>query len=536
MSLLLTFLAASLAAQAPPGAHDHAPRLGQIEFSSTCSAQAQPLLIEGLGWLHSFEYDEAERDFGQAAEADPGCGIAFWGVAMTQYHPLWAAPSPAEFAKGRAALAKARDAGARSERERDYIAALSAFYDAPEAADLKTRVLAYATSMERLHRRYPDDREAAVFYALALIAAGTLDADPEYRRELAAASILNAVFAKGPDHPGVAHYLIHGYDYPALAHLALPAARRYAAIAPASAHAQHMPSHIFVRLGLWDEAIASNTAAEAAALAYAASRNMPGAWDERLHAMDYLAYAYLQTGRDTDARRVLEELAAITRVDPPNFKVAYAAAAIPARYAIERRQWREAATLELPANTRALVPWTKFPWAEAHLHLARAIGAARSGNAGRARAEAAILADVERGLTVPPGEYDWRRQVQIERMTADAWASFAEGNRDAALTSMRAAAELDDATEKHPVTPGSIAPAREQLGELLIELGRPNDALTAYRAALREAPNRFVALYGAARAAEGAGQKADAANGDLARPELMQAKSRSNSRAEGAGY
>ena len=533
----LLLLAASAAAPEQHPAHDHAPRLGQIQFSSTCDAKAQPLLIEGLGWLHSFEYDEAERDFGDAAKVDPGCGIALWGVAMTQYHPLWAAPSAVELDKGRRALARARAAGARSERERAYIAALGAFYDAPAPADLKTRVLAYEAAMERLHRRYPDDREAAVFYALALIAAGTLDTDPAYRRELAAAAILNRVFASVPDHPGVAHYLIHGYDYPALAHLALPAARRYAAIAPASAHAQHMPSHIFVRLGLWDEAIASNKAAEAAALAYAASRKMPGAWDERLHAMDYLAYAYLQTGRDAEARRVLDELTAITRVDPPNFKVAYAATAIPARYALERRQWREAATLQLPASTQGLVPWTRFRWAEAHLHLARAIGAGRSGDAGQARAEAAILGEIERDMTIPPGEYDWRRQVRIARMTAEAWAGFAEGNRDTALAAMRAAAELDDETEKHPVTPGSIAPAREQLGELLMELGRPAEALAAWRAALRHTPNRFAALYGAARAAEEAGQKAEAARlyadllklaakGDSARPELVRAKAR----------
>jgi tetratricopeptide (TPR) repeat protein len=497
--MTLLTAAAGILAQHHGGHGQEAPRIGQVQFESTCNRAAEPLFLRGLAWLHSFEYDEAERDFGAAAAADPKCAIAHWGVAQSQYHPLWAPPSPAELAKGRAAMARA--AGAGSARERAYIDALNVFYRGPDPREHKSRVFDYAAAMERLHHRYPEDREAAIFYSLALIAAGAIDDDAGYGRELAAATILNKVFAAAPDHPGVAHYLIHGYDYPALAHLALPAARRYADIAPASAHALHMPSHIFGRLGLWKEMIGSNRAALSAALAYAASRKMPGAWDERLHAMDYLMYGHLQLGEVRAAKGVLDDLLGIVRVDPPNFKVAYATTAIPARYALERRQWADAADLTLSDRTRALVPWPKFRWAEAHLHLARAIGSARLGRAEQARAEVVRLVEIERSLLTAPGEYDWKRQVSIQRQTAEAWALYSEGKPLPAEVMMRSAADLDDRSEKHPVTPGSIAPAREQLGELLLQLGRPRDALVAFQAALKQAPNRRFAMQGARRAA-----------------------------------
>jgi len=349
-----------------------------------------------------------------------------------------------------------------------------------------------------------------VFYALSLIAAGTLDDDPEFGRERRAAGLLDGVLAAAPDHPGVAHYLIHSYDYPPLAHLALAAARRYAAIAPASAHAQHMPSHIFTRLGLWDEAIRSNREAESAARANAERTGMSGAWDQQLHALDYLAYAYLQTARDGDARQVLERLQAIDRADPPSQTAAYSLSAVPARLALERRQWREAAELAMSPNTLRALPWDRFRWGEAAIHFARAVGSARSGDAAAARREVAALETIRDGLNPAPGEYDWRKQVDIQRQIAAGWLAFAEGRREEALTTMRAAADLDDATEKHPVTPGAILPAREQLGELLLEMGRPADALVEYEGALRRAPNRFAGLYGAARAARLAGDPAKA--------------------------
>ncbi|MBA2771417.1 MAG: hypothetical protein H0U34_05295, partial [Sphingomonas sp.] len=455
MNSLLVAAALLAAVSAAPEEHKHSPQLGKLTFDSSCSRPAHALLEQGLGWLHSFEYADAARSFGEAAAADPNCAIAHWGVAMSYYHPLWAPPSGAELEKARAAVAKAKAAGAASQRERDYVAAADLFYRDSDKLDHKTRVLAYNAAMADLHRRYPQDHEAAVFYALSLIAVGMMDSDPAFEKEKQAGAILNRVLALSPDHPGVTHYLIHSFDYPALAELALPAAHRYAAIAPASPHAQHMPSHIFVRLGLWEEAIRSNIASEAAARAYARANGLAGSTSEQLHAMDYLAYGYLQTGQDREAERVLAELNAIPRADPPIFSVAFAATAIPARLALERRRWREAAALQLAGNVRNLAPLDNFQWGEAHIHFARAIGAARSGDAALAAQEVAKLDEIERKLTVPPGTYDWRKQVSIERQVAQGWLAFAQGRRDDSLTIMRAAADLDDATEKHPVTPGA---------------------------------------------------------------------------------
>jgi hypothetical protein len=508
MNALLVASAIALAAP-HEGHHEHGPQLGKLSFPTTCSAQAGAQFELGLRWLHSFEYDRAEKEFAQAAAADPGCAIAHWGVAMANYHPLWAPPTDAELAKGKSAVAKARAAGAKSKREQDYVAAIGAFYDQSETLDHKTRALAYNSAMAQLHQRYPADREAGVFYALSQVAAGTLDKDPAYAREKSAAELLDAVLKVEPDHPGVAHYLIHSFDYPPLAQLALPAARRYAAIAPASAHAQHMPSHIFTRLGLWDESIRSNRAAEAAALAHAKASGMSGAWDQQLHAMDYLAYAYLQTGRDAEAQKVLHELRAIEQATPGQ-TTAYAVSAIPARVLLERRQWKQAAAFEMPAGLLALKAITDNKWAAANVRFANAVGAARSGDVKRARAAVAELQALEQSLVTAPGAYDWKTQVSIERQSAEAWLAFAEGRKSDAERLMRAAADLDDATDKHPVTPGAILPAREQLGELLLELKRPADALHEYQASLERAPRRLAGLYGAARAAKLAGNAAEA--------------------------
>jgi tetratricopeptide (TPR) repeat protein len=505
MNLLFAASAFALMAADQVSHHGHGAQLGKVAFETSCNAAANASFQRGLGWLHSFEYEQAARTFAEAAEADPACGIAHWGVAMSYYHPLWAPPSAAEMEKGRSALASARRAGTGSDRERSYVAALDAFYRDSDRLDHKTRALAYLAAMEQLHERYPRDPEAAIFYALSLVAAGTMDKDPGFAREKEAGAILNRVLAIEPDHPGVAHYLIHNFDYPPLAELALPAARRYSGIAPASPHAQHMPSHIFVRLGLWDEAIKSNLASEAAARAFAKAEGLPDSSSERLHAMDYLAYSYLQTGRDEEARRILVELNAIKRADPPIFSVAYAATAIPARLALERRQWSEAASLELQDNVRNLAPLADFQWGEAHIHFARAVGAARGGNPDAARAEVAMLTAIEQSLKIPPGTYDWRSQVAVERQIAEAWLAYAERRKEDAVRIMRAAAALDDATEKHPVTPGPILPAREQLGELLLELGRPAEALIEYETSLKRAPKRLAGVYGGARAAKLAG-------------------------------
>jgi Tfp pilus assembly protein PilF len=538
MNLVLAVSALALATAAQDSGHSHGPQpqLGKVSFETSCTADAAALFHRGLGWLHSFEYEEAARTFARAAEADRSCGIAYWGAAMSYYHPLWAPPSAAELEKGRSALAAARAAGAKSEREQAYIAALDTFYRDSDRLDHKSRALAYSAAMKEMHDLYPQDREAAVFYALSLVAAGTMDKDPGFAKEKEAGAILNKVLTLEPDHPGVTHYLIHSFDYPPLADLALPAARRYADIAPASPHAQHMPSHIFVRLGLWDEAIKSNLASEAASRAFAKAQGLADSSSERLHAMDYLAYGYLQTAQDAEAERVLAELNAIDRADPPIFTVAYAATAIPARLALERRQWEKAASLELRDNVRNLAPLADFKWGEAHVRFARAVGAARSGNSEAARTEVEALKAIEQSLTIPAGAYDWRTQVAIERQIAEAWLAFAEGRGEDAARLMRAAADLDDATEKHPVTPGAILPAREQLGELLLEQDRPAEALTEFESSLKRAPKRLAGLYGAARAAALAGDQAKAReyyaqivdltkNTDGTRPEVKEARS-----------
>ena len=493
---------------AEPAAHDHQhqlEKLGKVNFQTSCSPQAHASFTRGMTLLHSFEYPQAEAAFKDAAAADPTCSIAHWGVAMSLYHPLWTPPSKAELERAHAALAKAEAAPAKSERERDYVAAVAAYYRDSDKLDPKARALAYNEAMSALHKRYPADREAAIFYALSQIAAGTLDQDPNFSREKEAAAILNAVLKEEPDHPGVTHYLIHGFDYPPLADLAVPAARRYASIAPDSPHAQHMPSHIFTRLGMWDESIASNLKSEASARALVKSEGLEGGSNEQLHAMDYLAYAYLQTGQEAGAQRVLAELNALQKVNQPIFTTAYAATAIPVRIVLENRRWKEAASLSLQDNVSKLAPLENFQWAGAHVYFARAIGAARSGQAAAAREATAKLKAIEDALIVPPGTYDWRRQVSIERQIAEAWTSYAEGKRDDAVTMMRAAADLDDATEKHPVTPGAILPAREQLGEMLLELDRPKEALAEYEGSLKRSPRRLVGLYGAAHSAKLAG-------------------------------
>jgi hypothetical protein len=532
--------------------HDPSEKLGRVHFSISCNSAAQRQFNRAVAWLHSFEYEEAEKAFTEVTLTDPRCGMAYWGIAMSHYHPIWAPPTAAELQQGSNAIEKAKVVGARTKRERDYIAAVEVFYQSADKLDHKARTFAYSRAMAELYRRNPSDSEAGIFYSLTLIATGMMDHDKSYANEKQAARILNRVLAHEPQHPGVAHYLIHGYDYPALAHLALPAARSYAKIAPASAHAQHMPSHIFTRLGLWQEAIQSNLDAEASAKDHAVRNHLSGAWDEQLHAMDYLAYAYLQGAQDKQARGVLEELNKIQRVEPANFKVAYAAAAIPARYALERRQWNEAAKLPVPqedtgpAITGAAgvsptsislknFPWQRFPWAVAHIHFARAIGAARTGDATSARQEVEKLSAIREALSVAKGDYDWAKAVEIERQVAAAWLAHVERNDDDALRLMRAAADLDDATEKHPVTPGAILPAREQLGELLLELKQPSAALLEFETSLGQAPNRFNGIYGAARAARLASDPKKARTyygkllalcrqADIIRPEIEEAK------------
>ena len=498
--------------------HDHAhvvpEKLGRVHFPTSCKPEFQPAFERGLALLHSFGYGEAEKAFAEVAAKDPRCAMAQWGIAMSQFHVIWGPPTESEFAAGRAAAQKAAAIGAQSTREREYIAAIGAFYQG-DGVPHPARVAAFEHAMAGVAERHPEDREAAIFHALALLGvAYNSPPDKTYARQKQAAEILNRLLPLEPEHPGIAHYLIHSFDYPALAELALPAARAYARIAPSSPHALHMPSHIFTRLGLWRESIESNLASAEAARKLVAKTH-PGATSyDALHAMDYLEYAYLQTGQDEKAREVVEGVGKVTSFDVASFQAGYAMAAIPARYALERRAWKDAAALGVRPAT---FPWDKYPYAEAIIHFARAVGSARAGDLDPARQAVAKLASIQAALQGQKG-FDWATQVEVQRRAAAGWLARAEKRDGEAVNLLRSAADLEDSTDKHPVTPGSILPAREQLADLLAELGRPAEALAEYEASLRAAPGRLNSCYGAAQAAEGAGQteKAQGFSGQLA--------------------
>ncbi len=507
--------------------HDHArpEKLGTITFPISCAPASQAPFARAVALLHSFWYDEAEKVFAAVAAADPSCAMAHWGVAMSLYHPIWAAPTPAEVTRGRAAVDKAVAAGAPTEREKAYVAAVASFFENADTVDHRTRATAYEKAMERASRQFPEDREAAIFYSLALLGTAS-PADKTYINQKKAGEILNRVLPQQPDHPGVSHYLIHSFDYPQLAALALPAARNYSKIAESSPHALHMPSHIFVRLGLWDDSIAANEDSAATARAHIAKVS-PGAtaFDE-LHALDYLAYAFLQQGRDVKAREVLDAVRAVKSLDNPQFAAAYALAAVPARYALERGRWADAAALEVGP---AWFPWDKFPYAEALTWHARAIGAARSGALARAREGVTRLGALREAAIAAKIPY-WPDQIEIQRREAAAWLAMAEGRKDEATELMASAVTLEESTDKHPVTPGAVLPARELQGDLLMALGRPAEALAAYEASLAVAPNRYYALGAAVRAADAAG-RSDAARAHFATLEKVAARA-DGSRAE----
>lgn len=510
--------------------HDPSEKLGRVNFPVSCNAAAQKQFNRATALLHSFWYEEAEKTYTAITRMEPKCSMAYWGIAMSLYHPVWAPATAAELKKGWAAVEKAKTVGELTVRESDYIAAIEAFYRDYSTVDHRNRALTYEKAMERVSLSHPKDREAQIFYALALLGTA-LNTDKTYANQKKAADILNRILSEEPEHPGVTHYLIHSFDYPQLATLALPAARSYAKIAPSSPHALHMPSHIFTRLGLWQESIQSNLASAAMAKKHVAMSHPGAASFDELHALDYLVYAYLQGAEDQKSRRILVQVAAFNKVDAPIVAAAYAFTAIPARYALERGRWSEAARLELHPAT---FPWDHFRYAEALIYYARAVGAARSGNTASARKDVEKLSAIQSALTEPKGSY-WANQVEVERRTANAWLALAEGNKAEALTLMRSAADLEATTEKHPVTPGPILPARELLGDMLIELNQPEQALREFEGSLGDSPNRFNGLFGAARAAELSGDKKKAgdyyakivtltANADSDRIELQKAK------------
>ena len=481
-------------------------QLGKTSFLATVPEKLRADFNMAIALLYSFEYDESEKMFAKVIDQAPDCAMAYWGVAMSNFHPLWAPPSPAELEKGAKAIKIARSINKKTKRESDYIEAIATFYEEPDKLDHRSRVLNFEKAMEKIYLDYPDDKEAPVFYALALNAAAD-PADKTYARQKKAFGILNAIFEKEPLHPGIAHYIIHNYDYPGLAEMALPAARKYAAIAPASAHAQHMPSHIFTRLGLWDESIKSNLVAASSGRCYAEQAKLKGYWDEELHALDYLVYAYLQKGEDELAKERVDLLGTIKQVDPLNFKVLFAFAASPARYFLEKRMWKEAAAMEVaPAN----FPWDKFPWQKAMIHFTRALGAVQLGKLDNAKTELDSLRSLHTRLSKEKNMSREAAQVAVQIKTGEAWIQYKEGNNDKAVELMTAAANMEDGTEKHPVTPGEIIPARELLGDMLIEMNKPALALEAYKSVLETHPNRFNGLYSAGLAAQRTGNKEEA--------------------------
>jgi hypothetical protein len=523
-------LAVPLAAQAPAVHGGHAEQLGRVRFATSCRGVAERGVEQGVAYLHSFWYEKATEAFNAAAAADSSCAMAFWGQAMSLLHPLWTPPSPADAQVATLAIDRGLSR-ARTARERDYLEAIRAYYADYDRTDPTARLVRYATAMDSVRRHSPSDPEAAIFYALALIAVGQANAtDTTFTYQKRADSILEPLFRREPRHPGLVHYLIHTNDVPQLAAHGLYAARRYAAIAPDVPHAQHMPSHIFTRLGLWDDDIASNKRSAAAARAYEVERGLSAMWDQRAHALDYLVYAYLQEGRDTAARRVVNEAAAAPAGYPAgSLTHEYAVAAIPARYALERGAWAAAARL-------AVRPAPEWPAAEAITHFARAIGAARGNDSAAARQELVALAQIESTLTARAGpQAYWAGQVAIQRLAAGAWLELATGDTAAGILHSGQAADREDATQKHPVTPGPVLPARELEGDLLLVVGKPAPAAHAYTTALALSPNRARSLFGLARAAELTGDLPTAlaryreflklmANADGGRPELAIAR------------
>jgi len=465
-------------------------QFGRVHFETSCNDVAQRRFDRALRYQHSFWYQQSREIFEEAASADPSCGIALWGVAVAYLNnPHSPIPEP-NLAPGLAAVEKARAAGAKTERERDYIDAIAMMYTDYDKLSHTQRMRRYLQAMEQVAKKYPADDEAQIFYAITLNTSAS-PADKTYSQQLKGAAILEEIWKRQPMHPGVAHYLIHLYDYPALASRGLEAAQKYAQIAPAAPHAQHMPSHIFTRVGYWQDSIASNTASAKAALA-------AKEWSDQLHATDYVVYANLQLARDKEAQGIIDDMSRVTGIAPSAFAAYYALAASPARYRIERGDWAGAAQLDVRPSI--------FPHVMAITHFARALGAARSGQPEAARQDIAKLAELRDKLREAKNDY-WAEQVDIQWQIASAWLLNAEGKADEASAAMRAAADAEDKTEKAPVTPGPLAPARELYGQMLLEHGRAQDALAAFEATKAKEPNRFNGFLGAAQAAAKLGNK-----------------------------
>ena len=488
-------------------------RLGRVAFATSCRPDAQARFERAMALLHSFWWEEGGRAFHAVAASDSTCALAYWGLALNVWgNPFVGGPSGDNLRQGATAAARALALGAPTARERGFLASVGALYRDYETTPNSRRLLAYSDTLARVYRDFPDDPEVAIYYALSLVATA-LPTDTTFSRQRQAAAILNPLFRRFPEHPGLAHYIIHADDSPQLAALGLDAARRYARIAPSAPHAQHMPSHIFVRLGLWDETIAANQRSLDAGIEYARAQGRSVA-PEQFHALDYMVYGYLQEGRDSAARRTVAQGLALTAMLASDLVTNYNRVAMEARVPLERGDWAVAARLPVRAAGQGGI-------GEALAHFARGIGAARSNDAAEARVEVTALGAIQTALAGQPG-YNWSRIVGIKQQAVAAWSLLAAGDTAGALREAKAAADLEDVTEKHPVTPGELLPARELEGDLLLAVGRYPSARAAYEATLRREPGRPRSLFGVARAAELAGDVAAARTGYRAYLSRMQ--------------
>src|SRR5213593_104708 len=473
----------------------HGEQLGRVVFATSCRPDAQAQFERAMALLHSFWWEEGARAFRAVTAADSTCAMGYWGLALTYWgNPFVGGPVGDNLREGAATAARALALGAPTAREQGFLAAGGALYRDYETTSNPRRLQAYSDTLARVYRDFPADPEVAIYYALSLVATAS-PTDTTFARQRRAAAILNPLFRRFPEHPGLAHYIIHANDSPQLASLGLDAARRYARIAPSAPHAQHMPSHIFVRLGLWDETIGANQRSLEAGVTYAHAQHLRGVAPEQFHALDYMVYGYLQEGRDSAARqRVAEGLALTTVLSSEALVTSYNRVAMEARVPLERGDWAAAAQLPVRAAGQGGI-------GEALAHFARGLGAARSNDAAEARVEVTALGAIQTALAGQSG-YNWSRIVGIKKQAVTAWTLFAAGDTAGALREAKAAADLEDVTEKHPVTPGELLPARELEGDLLLAAGRYGEARVAYESTLRRERRRSRSLFGVARAAE----------------------------------
>jgi tetratricopeptide (TPR) repeat protein len=491
--------------------------IGKVEFQISCAPEVQSDFARGIALLHSFFYEEARRVFTSVGERDPKCAMAQWGIAMTWWHPIWTPPTPDEMKAGKAAVEKAMALNAGTDRDRGFISALNVYYNTPDNSPAaavgqschgpvgpRDRVIAYEKAMRQLRDKYPDDFEVQTFHAFAVLSAGyATPFDTSLSKQLEAAAIFEKLWKQNPNHPGVVHYLIHCYDYPEFAQRGLAAALAYDDIAPWVPHALHMPSHIFTRLGMWDESIAANQASAEASRAYAAMRHRDATEAEEVHALDYMAYSYLQNAQDTEAKNVVDIAAKVRKTNPElEFVAAYALAAIPTRYAFERNDWAAAAALSVPD----LPHWKSFPFMEALIEYGHALGRAHTGDVDGARKAVARMQELRDATKDPKFEY-FKKHLDLQTQAALAWVAASEGKKKEAIEMLRRAADAEDILGKHPVSPGAFVPIREQLGDLLLQAGQAKEAQQQFEAALKIYPGRFRGLYGAALAAEQNGDK-----------------------------